>query len=262
MSLSSFGKPVTSDVHAEVAAAIGDIVRTITAGGPPPRGLPYLGLDHASGTRLRLLDELSTRGIFRKYEHVLDLGGGLGASTRYMAARLGCTATATGTPAEVRAGGALTKRAGLDWQVFHVAADATRLPFAEAAFTHVWVVETLPRLGPATPTLFEAARVLRPGGHLGIQDLVLTGVGDDGLPGVLARTTSRHDELTHAGFVEISRRDVTAEAVEHGSRQQIAREQLVRRLGEGHPVARQRQAIAEALATGRLRVVQVTARRP
>ena len=40
--------------------------------------------------RSSLVDDLATRGIFRKYEHVLDLGGGLGGTTRYLdvAARL------------------------------------------------------------------------------------------------------------------------------------------------------------------------------
>ncbi len=252
--------PESPDAPAEIAAAIEDVVRTIAAGGPAPRGLPYFGLDHPSGTRLRLVDELAARGIFRKYEHVLDLGGGLGASTRYMAVRLGCTATATGTAAEARAAGGLTRRAALGWRVFHVAADAVRLPFGEAAFTHVWAIEALPQLGPAERTLAEAARVLRPGGHLGIQDLVDTEA--DPLPGVLGSSCSRTQDLVRAGFVEITERDVTADAVEHGSLQQIALAQLARRLGDAHPVVRRRQVVEHALATGRLRAVQYTARRP
>ena len=54
------------------AALLLDLVRGLTASTPPPRGLPYLGLEPASGTGFHLLDALSARGIFRKYELVLD----------------------------------------------------------------------------------------------------------------------------------------------------------------------------------------------
>jgi len=63
---------------AERAAALVDVVREVAATGPPPKGRPFFGLDHRSGTALELVEDLATRGIFRKYEHVLDLGGGLG----------------------------------------------------------------------------------------------------------------------------------------------------------------------------------------
>src|SRR6185436_5858480 len=133
----------------ERVAAILDVARDLRAAGPLPQGRPFFGLDHRTGTPLRLIDDLATRGIFRKYEHVLDLGAGLGATTRYLTSRLGCTATATATrPDQAAAGRVLTARAALDWQVFHTVADPTRLPFAEAAFTHVWVVDVLPALGP------------------------------------------------------------------------------------------------------------------
>src|SRR5262245_6205825 len=100
------------------ASVVADVARALAASAPPSRGLPFFGLDHPSGTPLSLLDALAARGIFRKYEHVLDLGGGLGASARYLAARLGCTATATARlPEEAAAAASLTARAGLDWQV-------------------------------------------------------------------------------------------------------------------------------------------------
>jgi ubiquinone/menaquinone biosynthesis C-methylase UbiE len=242
---------MAGEARDDTAAAIGDVARAVANGGPSPRGLPYFGLDHASGTRLGLLDELAAHGIFRKYEHVLDLGGGLGASTRYLASRLGCTATATGSAAEARGGRLLTERVGLDRKVSHVAADAPRLPFADAAFTHVWVVEALARLGPRDVVLAEAARVLRPGGHFGVQELVRDGADD-----------RVRQALEAVGIREVSVRDVTARAREHGSRQEIARAQLERRLGAAHPFVRERRAIEEALAAGRLRVVQLMGRRP
>jgi SAM-dependent methyltransferase len=240
------------------AAAIVDVARSVGAVRPARPGHPFFGIDHA-GPPLELVDELATRGIFRKYEHVLDLGGGLGATTRYMAARLGCTATATArTEPEAAAARLLTQRAGLDWQVFHTAADATRLPFAEAAFTHVWIVEALPSIGPTERVLAEAFRVLRPGGHLGIQDLVATqgsrspaGVGDAGM---------RHAELDRAGFLEIVCRDVDVPTDPAQGR--AAWEQLARRLGPDDAYVRRREELDAALTAGTVAVLQLTGRRP
>src|SRR5262245_16244359 len=153
-------------------AAIQDVVRARAL--PTPRGLPYLGLEHASGTSLDLLHALSTRGIFRKYELVLDVEAGLGGTSRWLAQRLACEVVGTAVTAhEAAAATDLARRARLSAHVRGVAADAAALPFQASRFTHVWVVETLPRLAAPERALAEAARVLRHGGMLAIQDLVL-----------------------------------------------------------------------------------------
>ena len=88
-----------------------DLVRGLTASTPPPRGLPYLGLEHPSGTGFHLLDALSARGIFRKYELVLEVGAGLGGRARWLATRYGCEVVgATFTVAEAAAGSELGRR--------------------------------------------------------------------------------------------------------------------------------------------------------
>src|SRR2546428_13907959 len=74
---------------ARLAAAIETLVRAHKAATPAPRGLQYLGLERASGTGFHLLDALAARGIFRKSELVLDLGAGLGGTSRWLPARLG-----------------------------------------------------------------------------------------------------------------------------------------------------------------------------
>src|SRR5205814_1821181 len=82
----------------------------------------------------------AARGIFRKYELVLDLGAGLGGTSRWLAARLGCEVIGTAASrAEADAGEALTRRAGLSPQVRLVPADPAALPFRAAHFTHVWI---------------------------------------------------------------------------------------------------------------------------
>ena len=247
----------------DVTAAILDIVRAAGAVAPPPRGVPFLSLDHPTGTPLALVEDLATRGIFRKYEHVLDLGGGLGAATRYMTTRLGCTATATArTCDEAAAGRVLTERARLEWQVHHAVADPVKLPFATAAFTHVWVLETLPTLGASTRVLVEAHRVLRPGGHLAVQEIALR--TDD--PTLACRgfvdAGVRQRELVAAGFVEIARRDVDVGRQTTTSRHDAGWTRLAARLGASHPFVQARQLVAEALASGRAGITQLTARRP
>src|SRR5206468_814725 len=97
------------------------------------RGPSYLGLEHASGTGFHLLDVLSARGIFRKYEFVLDLGTELGARSRWLAARLGCEVVGTTpSPDEAIAAAELTRRAGLAGQVRLTVASAATLPFRDA----------------------------------------------------------------------------------------------------------------------------------
>jgi SAM-dependent methyltransferase len=243
--------------------AILDVARDAGRMGPPPRARPFFAIDRRTPTPLELVDELASRGIFRKYEHVLDFGGGLGASTRYMATRLGCTATATAwTPGEALAARTLTARAALDWQVFHVVADATRLPFTEAAFTHVWIVEALPMLGPSLLVLSEAHRVLRPGGHLGVQELVRRR-DDEGLAGRgFVPAGQRAGELAQAGFVEIIRRDVHPARYVEPTQGRVAWAHLARRLGPADAFVADREALERALASGALGIIQLTARRP
>jgi SAM-dependent methyltransferase len=245
------------------ATAIVDVARSAAAVAPPVRDRAFFGLDHRTATALALVDQLASRGIFRKYEHVLDLGGGIGGTTRYLTSRLGCTATATArTAGEALAGRLLTSRASLDRQVFHAVTEGTRLSFAEAAFTHVWSVEALPLLGPIERVLAEAFRVLRPGGHLGIQELVARADDPTSTLHGLVDTDARRAALARTGFVEIVARDLDAVGAGDTTQEQLAWAQLRRRLGPDDPLVRERDELARALAAGRVGVVQLTARRP
>jgi SAM-dependent methyltransferase len=253
---------------ARLAAAIESLVRAHKAATPPPRGLPYLGLEPASGTGFHLLDALAARGIFRKYECVLDLGAGLGGTSRWLAARLGCEVVGTtGSRAEAEAGAALTRRAGLSAQVRLVPAEGAALPFRSAHFTHVWILEALPRLGDPLAALAEAYRVLRRGGTLAIQDLVRPGAGSaPAIPGwTPSIAAERVETLERLGFVELELRDRSADAAERSAQVLAARDRLearLRRDPRSAAFARERASLADALATGALRVIQIVARRP
>jgi SAM-dependent methyltransferase len=248
---------------AALAAVIQELVRAHATSAPAPRALPYLGLEHASGTGFHLLDALAARGIFRKYEHVLDLGAGLGGTSRWLAARLGCEVVGTATSAaEAAAGSELTRRARLGAQVRLVPALAHALPFCDGRFTHVWILEVLPRLAQLERSLAEAVRVLRRGGTIAVQDLVATrAVSVPGWRFAGDATVA----LRAAGFVDLEVRDRTPEIEERSSQVVAARARLHARMrGESRleAVLAEREALADALATGALRVVQILARRP
>ncbi len=249
-----------------VAALIQELVRGHAAAVPPPRALPYLGLEHASGTGLHLLDGLSAHGIFRKYELVLDLGAGLGGTSRWLAARLGCEVVCTTrSHAEAAAGAGLTRRARLATQVRFVPAGPGALPFRDGRFTHVWALETLARVADAAVALAEAHRALRRGGTLAVQELVGASEASVTIPGwrcVTADALTR--ALRDAGFVDIELRDRSADAPERSAQVLAARARLLEQLDAEAALAalaRERRTLAAALAGGSLRVLQVVARR-
>jgi hypothetical protein len=169
--------------------------------------------------------------------------------------------TAT-SAAEAVAGSELTRRARLGAQVRLVPAVEHALPFRDGCFTHVWILEVLPRLAQVDRALAEAARVVRRGGTIAVQDLIAT------------RTVSVpgwrfvHDTavaLRAVGFVDLEVRDRTLDMEERSSQVTAARARLHARLrdesGLGSVLA-EREALANGLATGALRVVQILARRP
>jgi SAM-dependent methyltransferase len=251
---------------ARLAAAIQSVVRAHLAATPPPRGLPYLGLEQASGTGTHLLDALSARGIFRKYEQVLDLGSGLGGTARWLATRLGCDVVGVvASAAEGAAGAELTRRARLSSQVRFVAANEAALPLRDGRFTHVWIVEGLARFADPDAALCEAFRAVRRGGTLAIQELVRGDGEPPALPGVRFVTVAeRSAALVRAGFVDIEAHDRTADAAERSAQVVALRARLHERLLADAgltPLATERDALAHALAAGTLRVAQMLARR-
>jgi SAM-dependent methyltransferase len=251
-----------ASLHA-LLAAMQEVLRARAL--PAPRGLPYLGLEHASGTSLDLLHTLSTRGIFRKYELVLDVEAGLGGTSRWLAQRLGCEVVGTAaTMPEAVAATDLARRARLSAHVRSVATDAGALPFRASRFTHAWIVETLPRLAAPERALAEAARVLRHGGMLAIQDLVVADAATDvRVAGWrFATAAARVEAISRLPFVDVQMHDRSAEALERSAPVLAARERLLAALTKTAPhLATERGAIAAALASGALRVVHLLARR-
>ena len=152
-----------------LAEAIVEAARLLARSIPPPRGAPYFFLDSAAAYDLRVFDNLSARGIFRKYEFALDIGSGLGGRARWLAARTGCSIV--GVEPSVAAVGAATmlnRRAHMDGQVRFQVGRLAQLPLRDRAFTHVWMLD-VPDDGELAAVVAEAFRVLRHGGHFALQ---------------------------------------------------------------------------------------------
>lgn len=238
-----------------LATAIIDVTREYARQVPPPRGAPFFALEYPDGD-LSSLDHFAARGIFRKYESVLDLGCGFGAAARWWTAHFGCRVVGLEPIAAVAAAALLlSARARAVDQTRFLSGALSMIPCRARYFTHVWSVERL--LDPVEDDrrFREIFRVLRPGGHAAVQH---------GAPGSEWARGVR-SALSAAGFVEIQAHDIERPPL--GETCRVARERLLRYL-EDHadPVGAVVASALDDLYRSRgLRsriVTQVFARRP
>ena len=108
----------------------------------------------------------------RMEQRLLDVASGRGESTLYLAGRFGCEAIGIDySPKSVKIANVRTAELGLDGSVRFEAADAETLPFADNSFDAL-ICEcafcTFPHKERAAA---EFARVLKPGGQIGLTDL-------------------------------------------------------------------------------------------
>lgn len=256
------------DALPALVALIREIAGRASAAGPLPRGWAHLGLDHATATSLDELAGLARHGIFRKYDQVLFLAGGLGAPARWVAAQLGCTAiTTTPCAREAALGRGLTRAAGVGDAVLHLVASSERLPVGDGAVTHVWAMESLATVADPAVALEEARRIVRPGGQLAIIESVSTA----GRFEVGGRAVDQPDawmaRVREAGFVDVVASSVDDATDQPGARIVAARTQLEDRLeSSGEPelarLAERQRALTSARAALRVRTIRIHARRP
>jgi len=105
---------------------------------------------------------------------VLDVGCGSGAVTREIARRLGRQGFAVGvdtSPALLAIGRALAREQGLGERIEFQQGSALQLPFPDLSFDAVVCVTVLSHVPRGEASIPELARVLRPGGRLGVFDL-------------------------------------------------------------------------------------------
>ena len=107
-------------------------------------------------------------------EHVLDVGCGSGAVTREIARRVGSSGRAVGldqSPELLAVARELAQEAGIGDRVEFHEGSALRPPFPDRSFDAVVCVTVLSHVPRGEAAIPELARVLRPGGRVGIFDL-------------------------------------------------------------------------------------------
>lgn len=146
------------------------------------------------------IDEFHIRGRAATFElaraagldaskHVLDVGSGIGGTSRCLAEEFGCRVTGIDLTDEYcRAAAILSARIGLAHLVDFRQGDATELPFDDQTFDVVWTEHAAMNIPDKTRLYREMHRVLKPGGTLAIYDVLAGPSGPVLFPVPWART--------------------------------------------------------------------------
>lgn len=190
-------------------------------------------IDHLVSEDLAPVDEFHIRGREATLEladvaevkashRVLDVGSGIGGSSRCLAERIGCHVVGLDLTEEYcRVAEMLSDRIGLSELVSFRQGDALDLPFADEAFDIVWTEHAAMNIPDKSRLYGEMHRVLKPGGRLALHDVVAGTMVPVLFPVPWARTPDSsflvtgeelHRLLDQAGFGIIDWSDVTEPA--------------------------------------------------
>jgi SAM-dependent methyltransferase len=155
---------------------------------------------HLSPEDLAPIDEFHIRGRAATLElaraaqldatkRVLDVGSGVGGTSRCLAKEFGCRVTGIDLTHEYcRAAAMLSAKIGLSHLVDFRQGDATELPFDAQTFDVVWTEHVAMNIHDKTRLYKEMHRVLKPGGTLAIYDVLAGPSGPVVFPVPWART--------------------------------------------------------------------------
>lgn len=150
-------------------------------------------------------------------DHTLDVGCGIGGTSRFVASRFGCRVTGVDlTPEFVATGQSLCEWVGLSGRVELQQGDATAMPFDDESFDAAFMLHVGMNIENKTALFAEVHRLVKPGGYFGVYDVMRT--SDDPLtypvpwstePGTsaLADQAQYIEALEATGFTIISTRD-------------------------------------------------------
>lgn len=187
-----------------------------------PEQLAPIDQFHIRGRQATL--ELAAMAGLDASMHVLDVGSGIGGTSRCLATEFACRVTGIDLTEEYcRTATMLTARTGLGHLVDFRQGDATELPFDEQTFDLVWTEHVAMNIPDKTRLYREMHRVLKPGGLLAIYDVLAGPTGAVIYPVPWARTAETsfllspdelRTQLDDAGFTVKNWVDTTALARE------------------------------------------------
>lgn len=157
-------------------------------------------------------------------DYTLDIGCGLGGTSRFVASRFGCRVTGIDLTAEfVSTGQFLCDWVGLSGQVELHQGDATEMPFSNESFDAAFMLHVGMNIADKAGLFAEVYRLIKPGAMFGIYDVMQTSdenltypVPWSSVPGTsaLASQDQYVEGLEQVGFRIIrirNRRDFAAE---------------------------------------------------
>lgn len=128
-------------------------------------------------------EALAGRMALTAGDRVLDIGCGLGGTARFIAARWGCRVTGIDlTAGFIDAARLLTGWVGLGDRVSFHQGDALALPFPDGSFDAAVMLHVGMNVPDKERLFREIARIMAPGGRLGIYDIMATGGGPLAFP--------------------------------------------------------------------------------
>lgn len=152
-----------------------------------PEDLEPIDQFHIRGWTATL--ELARTAGLDASKHVLDVGSGVGGTSRCLAKEFGCRVTGIDLTDEYcRAATMLSAKTGLTHLVEYRQGDATKLPFDDGVFDVVWTEHMAMNIPDKTKLYKEMHRVLKPGGTLAIYDVLAGPSGPVLFPVPWART--------------------------------------------------------------------------
>jgi SAM-dependent methyltransferase len=162
---------------------------------------------------------------------VLDLGCGLGGSSRYLTAECSCRVAAIDlTPNFVEAARILTARCGLAERIEFRQANALALPFADGTFDHVWSYAVTMNIADKEGLEREVARVLKRDGRFSCNEIALGSGGrpvfplpwaDDEVSSFLVSPAKMRTALEAGGLSVIEQVGLTASRLRDAGRQPV-----------------------------------------
>ncbi|WLQ16079.1 methyltransferase domain-containing protein [Hahella aquimaris] len=174
-----------------------------------PEDLTPIDAFHIRGRAATL--ELARVVELDENKHVLDVGSGIGGTSRCLAQKFGCRVTGVDLTDEYcRAAAMLSARVGLQALTDYRQGDAVNLPFEDEMFDVVWSEHVAMNIPDKARLYQEMYRVLKPGGVAAIYDVLAGPSGPALFPVPWARSPATSflvepDELRKlledAGFV-------------------------------------------------------------